>query len=103
MANRVVIVQGFGFHLIPDKGAIHDPFKTWTDPSAVAGFQLISYGKDGKLLVAPTRELPTLPGGWTYFQPLVHLGKWEATVDGWKWMLVHERDDGWLVFVGVAI
>jgi hypothetical protein len=101
--NRVVIIQGFGFHLIPEKGAIHDPFKTWTDSSADAGFQLISYGKDGKLLISDNPTPPPLPKGWTYFQPLKNVGEWEATVGWWKWKLVHERADGWLVFVGIVI
>lgn len=98
--TRVFIVQGHAWHLIPQNAPIGLTFKSWTESGDE--FALLSYGKDGILLLTRGTQLPPLPSGWIA-QPFTGLADWTATVDGRKWKLLHEFPDGLCVFAGIVI
>jgi hypothetical protein len=102
MPSRAVFLQGYGFHLIPDSSNSGPlPYPSWESGTGKE-FVLLSYGKDGKLLLTNNKEPPPRVPGWTFFQPFI-VSKWEAEVGGWKWTLLHQYEDGLSVFAGIVI
>lgn len=96
--SRTATVVGYPWHFVSVTGETlpYNPWFTGGDD-----FELLSYGKDGTLILT---KHPTQPrvSGWVV-NPTSMDESWSALKDGWKWKLVHKYDDGRVVLAGVTI
>jgi hypothetical protein len=98
--SRTATVVGYPWHFVADAHAEPLPYKPWFVGGS-ENFELLSYGKDGTLVLTKTDTPPSVPG-WLV-NPTSLGDSWSALKDGWKWKLVHRWEDQRVVLAGVTI